>query len=283
MSAGEWPEAIAAALASGAVTFFVLGLVQRSAPATLTRTNVSGRPVPAVGGLAVTAGSLAGISWGLFTPGRREVIVAAAVALVVMFAAGLWDDLRGDERPRGFGGHLRALGSRSLTGGIVKIAAGAAAGLVAGVLVAEGGRIAAVALVVAAAANFVNLTDRAPGRAAKVLILATLALLGFGAAAWRPVGIPLLAALLVVVVPDLREHVMLGDAGANPAGAVVGLGLSVSLSDTALWATAALLVLLNLASERWSYSAAIERTPPLRALDRWGRRRQPSGGEASPK
>jgi len=40
------------------------------------------------------------------------------------------------------------------------------------------------------------------------------------------------------------------------------------------------LVVLNLASERVSFSRVIDRVPPLRALDRWGRRPPPAPTEA---
>ena len=75
---------------------------------------------------------------------------------------------RGDERPRGFKGHLGAAGA--IHRRLVKLVAGAVCGTAAGALVSVGGRDRrdrAVPLV-ALGANLVNLFDRAPGRAGKV-------------------------------------------------------------------------------------------------------------------
>jgi UDP-N-acetylmuramyl pentapeptide phosphotransferase/UDP-N-acetylglucosamine-1-phosphate transferase len=198
--------------------------------------------------------------------------VAVALTLAIMFVAGRWDDRRGDERPRGFKGHLSSARSGRVTGGIVKLAAGAVAGAVAGAAVADGWAILEVAVLVALSANFVNLLDRAPGRAGKVSITVALGLAIFGAAAWTIAASATVGAAVACLWPDLRERAMLGDAGANPLGAVVGLGLGMSLTSS--WRIVAIGVLasLNLASERWSYSAAIDRTPWLRSLDRLGRK-----------
>ena len=65
---------------------------------------------------------------------------------------------------------------------------------------------------------------------------------------------------------------MLGDAGANVLGAVLGLGVVAACGpgarDVALVAVAA----MNVAGEVVSFSRVIESFPPLRALDRAGRR-----------
>ena len=73
--------------------------------------------------------------------------------------------------------------------------------------------------VVAGAANAVNLFDLRPGRALKVTVAAGLPLVG-GVAAATAVG-----SSLGVVRDDLRASSMLGDTGANAAGALLGLAL----------------------------------------------------------
>ncbi len=66
---------------------------------------------------------------------------------------------------------------------------------------------------------------------------------------------------------------MLGDAGANPLGATLGLATVLAVSPmTRNWVLVVLLA-LNLVSERVSFSRVIERVPPLRVIDRAGRRR----------
>ncbi|MEO9223782.1 MAG: hypothetical protein ABI276_02175, partial [Acidimicrobiales bacterium] len=71
---------------------------------------------------------------------------------------------------------------------------------------------------------------------------------------------------------DLREELMLGDAGANALGAVLGLGLVLSSGFTTRLVVLAVVAALNVASEWVSYSNVIDRIGLLRAADRAGRR-----------
>jgi hypothetical protein len=65
---------------------------------------------------------------------------------------------------------------------------------------------------------------------------------------------------------------MLGDTGANLLGAVLGLAVVLEASRPVRTVVLVALILLNLASERVSFSAVIDRTPGLRQFDRLGRR-----------
>jgi UDP-GlcNAc:undecaprenyl-phosphate GlcNAc-1-phosphate transferase len=242
--------------------------------ARLVRTNVDGRPVPAVLGDALCAGTLCGLAaWAIWEVavvgaylGRRPP--ALAVIVVALWAAGRWDDLQGDERPRGFGGHLAAARSGRLTGGIVKLLIGGLAGLAAGALVASGWAVVEIGALVALSANLLNLLDRAPGRAGKIGLLFAYVLMFLGDGL---ILVPLTGALIGCLVFDLRAHAMLGDAGANPLGGAVGLALGLSLDRPGRLVALGVLVLLNALSEKFSFSRAIERVGFLRAFDRLGR------------
>lgn len=262
---------LAAAGAGAFVALVVMARALASPPAWSLRTNVSGRQVPAVLGGAAVLGGLAGMVLISFRDLGSVVEPATFVVFAALAAAGLWDDRRGDETPRGFGGHLRA---RRLTGGLVKIAAGGMAGVAAGLLVHRDdlGMAALTALAVPLAANLLNLLDRAPGRTGKIALLAGLPLLAFGHSEWALASAGAFGALTAVLPADLGERGMLGDTGANPIGALIGLGLAVSLDFVPLLVAVVLLLLLNAASERWSFSKVIEATPLLRALDSIGRK-----------
>ena len=122
--------------------------------------------------------------------------------------------------------------------------------------------------VIAGTANLVNLLDLRPGRAGKVaaaLAAGTLA----GAAGGLSAG-PL-GATLAVLPADLGERVMLGDSGANAAGALLGLRLAALPSRGTRAALLGGIVAFTLASERVSFTRVIEATPGLRELDRLGR------------
>jgi UDP-N-acetylmuramyl pentapeptide phosphotransferase/UDP-N-acetylglucosamine-1-phosphate transferase len=289
VNADHWFTVAVAAAVSGYLAYGLLALRLKSPPEALMKVNVSGRSVPAVGGGPLVLASL--ITLGVvaiagmlgWTPARpTRVMTSTALVTAVMALAGLWDDRRGEERARGFKGHLGAARSGALTGGLVKIGAALLAGALTALVFALGAEEwnfwlvfvwggAEITLLIGLTANFVNLTDRAPGRAAKVTLLLAVPLVVFGDPLWAVAAAPLIGALLGCFGPDLKERVMLGDAGANPLGAVVGLGLALSLPQHIRWYTTLVLLALNLASEKWSFSRFIERTPPLRWLDSLGR------------
>ena len=275
-----WSVLGAGVVGAGAAAL-IARVAVRKAPADLVRINVSGRRVPAVLGWALCGGATAGLAVAslfdssLDTDGfPPEVAAATGLLLVGMGAAGYADDRRGDEDSRGFRGHLRAASAGRITGGAIKVVVGGLVSLGVGALVwglDEPADLLTTALAVALSANLLNLLDRGPGRAAKVgllLLLPGLALAKFG---WPLAAAGLTGALLACLPADLRERAMLGDAGANPLGAVAGLGLCLATSLGVRLVLVLLLLGLNLASERVSFSNVIERTTWLAAVDRWGR------------
>jgi Glycosyl transferase family 2 len=117
------------------------------------------------------------------------------------------------------------------------------------------------ALLFALGANLLNQLDTRPGRCLKAYLLAAL-----------PVGAPVGRAVLLLPY-DLAERVMLGDAGSNAFGAVLGLKSVDRFHGWTRWAAIGALAGLNILGERTSIGRLIERTPGLRELDRLGRRR----------
>ncbi len=76
---------------------------------------------------------------------------------------------------------------------------------------------------------------------------------------------------LGLLADDLSERLMLGDAGANALGGVVGLGAVLACPPATRTVLLAVVAALNLAAETVSFSRVIDAVPPLRALDRLGR------------
>jgi UDP-N-acetylmuramyl pentapeptide phosphotransferase/UDP-N-acetylglucosamine-1-phosphate transferase len=198
---------------------------------------------------------------------------------LVLFAAfgfgllGFLDDILGGE-DRGFRGHLRALSQGRLTTGMLKLIGGAAIALVLASApgFVTGKRLLADALLIALAANLGNLFDRAPGRVIKISLAAYVPIAIIAGAG--PVGIaaaPLMGATLGLMPEDLHERLMLGDTGANVLGGVLGLVVVLECDRTTRNVVLFVLIALNLASEFVSFSAVIERIPPLAWLDRLGR------------
>ena len=153
---------------------------------------------------------------------------------------------------------------------------------------------------IALSANLLNLLDLRPGRALKVysvLVIvpaiayarAVIAAYSDSVAPFAGPGSDLLlgqaeaiavqAAIVVMLLGpvvavwryDLGERAMLGDAGANTMGAIVGFLLTAVLPLSGLAAAAAVLLVLNLISERVSFTRVIDHVGVLSWLDRLGR------------
>ncbi len=238
------------------------------------RANYRGELVSLLGGPAVVLAGAAGVAASWQVPARLRL--AAVVAGLGAGAVGRYDD-RYDDRygigtARGFAGHLDALAGGRVSTGIVKIVGIGAGGLAAGALA---GRHALDALlagaVVAGTANLVNLMDLRPGRALKSGLAISLLLVARPEVGGELVAGPL-GAVTALLPADLAQRTMLGDAGANGLGALLGVGLIAAASRRRLVVLLLLLVGLTVASEVVSFSAVIDRVRPLRWLDRLGAR-----------
>ena len=168
-------------------------------------------------------------------------------AVAAVAALGLADDLwSGPER--GFRAHLR----RGHTTGVLKLVGIPLVGLLAT-------RRISGALLVGLAANTLNQLDTRPGRALKLYLAAAV-----------PLDAPV--AIAVLLLPyDLREMAMLGDAGSNALGALLGLKSVEQFTGRGRWVAIGALAGLTLLGEQTSIGAWIERTRPLAWIDRLGR------------
>jgi hypothetical protein len=294
-------RAAAAAAVSARLAYRLLAARPPGGSATWTRTNHRGEPVTLLEGPAVALGGVVGgaLAAGL---GRRERL-AMIIAGVGAAAFGGYDDLAASGPSKGFRGHLGALARGELTTGAVKLAGigatGLAAALAAGPAGPAGGsggssprvgpaggsggsspRVGTVADAVinagliAGGANLANLFDLRPGRAIKVSIGAG-ALLAAAPGRSRQAAVAPVAAAVALLPEDLGERAMLGDAGANALGAMLGLA-ATGLPRAARIAALAGIAGLTAASEVVSFTRVIERTGPLRWLDMLGRRPAPA-------
>jgi UDP-GlcNAc:undecaprenyl-phosphate/decaprenyl-phosphate GlcNAc-1-phosphate transferase len=299
-------SATAAVAARGAYT-----ALRRYPPAgekTWARTNHRGEPVTLLEGPAVTVGAVAGQVITAVVAARTSAYPAAIAGLGGV-AFGVLDDLRGSGKRRGLRGHLGALAHGEVTTGAVKLAGLAATGVGAALL--EGGDPADVVInagLIAGGANLLNLFDLRPGRAIKVATASAALITAASAMADRPVAngpaaggrtvngpvvqgpvvqgpagrasgaaavaAPAVAAL-ALLPEDLGERAMLGDAGANALGAMLGAAAAQALPRRTRLCLLAGIAALTAASEKVSFTKVIAATPPLHWLDMLGRRPAP--------
>ena len=196
----------------------------------------------------------------------------------------------GGKVAKGLKGHLGALAHGQVTTGVIKIAGIGASALAASALVGSkatsvGGKVADLAVntvLIAGTANLANLLDLRPGRALKATVLVAAPLSYFSCAAAKTPASPasaqrllasgLNAAAITALVEDLQETTMLGDTGANAAGALLGTSLAANDSWKLRLGTTLGVVGLILASEKVSFSKVIAANPALNWLDQLWRR-----------
>jgi len=238
-----------------------------------TRTSHAGLPVTLFEGPAYLVGALAGaLAGGAGAP--------AAVASLGACAVGAVDDLAGDSSSRGLRGHLAAARRGEVTTGAVKMVGLGATGVMTAWVIDRPGAVAGAVstlmggAVIAGSANLVNLLDLRPGRALKVVLLlaAPLAVAGRGRRDTVTANAGAAAGAAMGLLPgDLAGRSMLGDTGANSAGALLGTALVARAGPHGRLLALVLLTALTLASEKVSFTAVIESTPVLRELDALGR------------
>ena len=188
---------------------------------------------------------------GLRLPLVGTVVAVAAPSVAPVAAIGLADDLwSGPER--GFGAHLRA----RVTTGTLKLV-----GIPLWALWRT--RSPSGAVLVALCANVLNQLDTRPGRALKAFLLGSLLVRG------APRGA--VAAAVLLAPYDHREMTMLGDAGSNALGAVLGLHSVRRLSGPRRIGAIGALAVLTVVADRRSLGELIESTPVLSSLDALGR------------
>lgn len=259
----------------------------------LTRANWRGRAVAFPGGALAISVSVIALAPLAVLNDRADLdllepdLARWAAYLLGVALLGLLDDMLGrghaGDTARGWRGHARAAISGRLSTGAIKAAGafGLAAFAVSGLGREWPGYLADLALLLLTT-NLFNLLDLRPGRVEKALAI-VLAGVCVGASTIVPLqllGI-FIGPLLIGTALTLREQAMLGDCGANLAGAVAGVALFAALGTDARLAALAVVGLVTIYGEFRSISAAIERIAPLRALDRIGRLPEPAQSPGS--
>lgn len=283
------PAPVVAAVGAGLARLFweVLRAAPPGGDGRWRRRNHRGDSITLLEGPALAVATAAAVAVAPRTPAR--VRAAGVVAVTGAGLLGAVDDLTERGGRKGLRGHLGALARGELTTGAMKLLGIGGTGVLAAALAlprtgrreapggdgrrgSRAGRVLDTVVsgaVVAGGANLVNLFDLRPGRALKLVVAIAPLLAGRRGG---PVAAATAGAAMAVLREDLGERAMLGDTGANAAGAALGTALVASSGRRGRLVALAAIVGLTLASEKWSFTQVIESTPGLRELDAAGRR-----------
>lgn len=254
------------------VRLILPSLLELLMQAQFLRPNYRGELIPAGAGLVFLLASffICSAYFYLFQDGQSTLIILFAVA--VFTCLGLIDDVLGTRETSGLGGHLQSFFRGHFTTGALKAAGGLAAAALMAALLGPWPLIPVNTLIISLSANAINLLDLRPGRAGKgFLILAVI----FLCAGWSQPKILFLISFLGCVLAylkvDLKARAMMGDTGANPLGALLGVGAIWALAEPYRIAYLILLIFFHFLTEKYSLSRLIARNRILDYLDRLGR------------
>lgn len=255
------PQTAAGLIAGLCLGWPLLAAASRVATGLLpTKRNYLGDSVTTSGGVLLAPGIAAAPAF----PGPLEA--PTALLFLGFLLLGLLDDRLGRPEYRGLRGHLRSIREGRPGTGVLKAAGGLVGAAAVLALTGSPGEVVSGTLVVCLTANLVNLLDLRPLRALKGYWLLSLCSLGAGSS----VQGALLGVSVAYSLDEGRRRVMLGDAGANALGAVVGFQICALLTVWQESLVVALLALFHLWTERNSVSRWIEQRAWAVRLDRWG-------------
>ncbi len=241
-----------------------------------TRPNFRGKDIPLAAGVVFFLAALpAALPLFFLWPGAvRDRALLYLFAMAGATCLGLADDFWGNRTTTGLLGHLKALVRGRLTTGALKALGGGVLALIAGAYLYPGDvlRVLESAAIIALSINALNLFDLRPGRAGKVFILFYLLLLPFSLGGPEAVmATAVLGGLAAFMPVDLKARAMMGDAGANALGVVIGITAAACLDGFFRWGFLILLVLLHVVTEKYSLTSIIAGNPLLNYLDMLGR------------
>lgn len=238
----------------------------------LRRVNFHGVSIPAGFGFLIVTASVPVYLLMLAVRPHDAQTWMLLVAVIGFGTIGLIDDIFGTRRAGGFHGHLGLLRHGKLSTGLAKMAVGGILGLGLGGVIA-GFRPAETVvngLLISLSANLLNLLDLRPGRAVSCFWVGMLALAAarYGVPSMRRELIPVLIPTVWLTFLDRSAKVMLGDAGSNLLGAVMGLALACETGFLVKLALIAFMIGVHAYAEKYSISKLIESNKALRSVDR---------------
>jgi UDP-N-acetylmuramyl pentapeptide phosphotransferase/UDP-N-acetylglucosamine-1-phosphate transferase len=201
---------------------------------------------------------------------NQYLLMATIIGII-----GILDDFTYmNDGSKGFKGHIRNLIKGNLTTGTLKAIFGfIVAGVVSLLISTDFINIILNTMIISLTTNLLNILDTRPLRAIKGYgIIMIFILLTSGIISANYVIIGAIAAYLPI---ERNEQGMLGDSGSNFLGALAGMNLVIAYKNIYIRLFIFIVVfLLNLFSEKYSFSAIIENNSVLRTIDFLGRKKE---------
>lgn len=261
-------------------------LLRMMQDAGMVKLNYKNENIPAMAGLIFVVILPITVGLGILFSVKSFTLIHSVLYLFVVIGMGflgMLDDLIGNHEHKGFKGHFKVLFKENrLTAGAFKALFGAVIAFVfsgASTYLLQGGwnfwTFISSFLLVVLSANTINLFDLRPGRAAKVFLLGFVIIFAFSKQFEQYIGlfISILAILLFYLPFDLKAKAMMGDVGSNLLGATLGVMMSWMLSGFGKVLAIIILLAIQIAAERYSFSKIIEENRWLQYLDNLGRRK----------
>ncbi len=253
------------------ILYLILPMLQESKA---VRPNYQGKDIPVSAGITFIFTFLIIMAgYKLLLPVFEPQFYLLALGLTAIGFLGFLDDMLGGSDRRGFKGHFGALmKGRLTTGGLKALGGGFIAFLMALFIGGSAGEIVLNTFIIALFTNLLNLLDLRPGRAIKgfLLFLIIIVLMAGGKVDLLLIA-PLLGAVLYYFYFDLKALAMMGDAGSNVLGLLLGYLAAAFLPMTFRIGVLLFLIAIHLFTEKYSISSTIERVGVLRFFDQLGR------------
>lgn len=240
----------------------------------LLKKNYQGNYIPVTGGIILIISTI--ISWYilfLLNLVNAQLLNIYIFIISIIGITGLLDDICGNKNSQGFRDHFKSLINGKLTTGILKVIITI---LVSMLVLFELeiyilSEIIINAGIIILMTNLLNLLDLRPARSIKAFFCMAILLIIFNLY-YAVYFLPFFFTLIFYLPFELKSKLMLGDSGANLLGTVLGFNTILMIEDFYIKLIILLfLVILNVVSEKYSYSTIIQNNPLLSWIDQLGR------------
>lgn len=239
-----------------------------------TRKNYLNKQIPIGMGIVIWLGLMSAcFFYYLFTDTSLINIYAFFFLITVTLFAGFIDDLLGNHSIKGLRGHFKVLlKDFKLTTGAFKAITITLACLVFTLSISKNILFLILnVLILILTTNSFNLLDLRPGRAIKFFIITSVLLLMLFPFKYHSFLLFSLASIIAYLPLDFKGKIMLGDAGANLLGILIGISIIINFSLIVKIIILMFLVFLHIYAEKRSLSSLIEQISWLRFIDELGR------------